>query len=110
MVTSEEFKKMVDAYMLLVIKPLYCSKRVFDNEYNNFKFEHNFSYLGAMDPFDSKVTFYLTEYFVASSHEVSRQEIASVKVSDIEWWYNYDYLPLLEQLEENLKKGPFSRR
>lgn len=110
MVTSEDFKKKVNTYMLLVIKPLYCSKRVLNDEYNNFKFEHDFGYFGAMDPFESKVTFCLTEYFVGSSYEISRQKIASVSVSDIEWWYTRDYLPLLEQIEENLEKGPFYRR
>ena len=110
MMSSEEFEKVVKIYAQLVIKPLYCSRRVFDNQYDNFKFENTFNYLSCLDPLKANVGFYLTEYYVGSREVASRQKIADVEVTDIERWYKCEYLPLMEQLNENLENGMRYRR
>ena len=105
MVTTEELKLIINCYLRFMIEPVYKSKRVVNNEFMNCKFESNYSpNFIHVDPWSDKITFYFVERYVGSRSEASRQKIASVRVRDLEEWYELHYKPVLEQLEENLKQ------
>lgn len=106
MVTAEELKLIINYYIRFMIEPVYKSKRVVNNEFMNCKFESNYSpNFIHVDPWSDKITFYFVEYYIGSRSEAKRQKIASVRVRDLENWYEEHCKPVLEQFEENLKQG-----